>query len=100
MFDKKYQTRTVAFDVNLEIQMILWSMIDKWKEHGKELDYLQIFELSIVNINGKPVQKVIHHQEVPPLKEEKLFKVHQPMNCRLWVVDSEVAAVMMFPEEY
>lgn len=100
MFDKKYTTRGVANDISLDIQLILWSMIDTWKAQRKELDYLQVFELSIATVNSKPVQKVIHRQEVPPLREETMFKVNQPINGRIWVVDSSEEAVMMLPEEY
>jgi len=100
VFDKKYQTRGVAAEVNLDIQLILWSMIDTWKAQKKELDYLQVFELSIERINGKPIQKVVHRQEVPPRKEEMMFRVVEPMNGRLWVVDGGEGAVMMKPDEY
>lgn len=99
MFEKRYQTRSVATTVHRDIQLMLWSMIDDWKENN-QLDYLQVFELSIESIDGKLVQKIIHRQEVPPITEERKFNVVEPMIGRLWVVDSDEGAVMMYPEEY
>lgn len=100
MFEKRFTTSTVATEIPLDIQLLIYSMIDTWKAQKQELDYLQVFELSIANVNGQPVQKIIHRQEVPPRKTEALFKVDTPINERLWVVDSSEGAVMMYPEEY
>lgn len=100
MFNNKYTTKTIASEVNLDIQLILWSMIDTWKAQDKKLDYLQVFELSIEHINGKPVQRVVHHQEIPALKHEMLFRVLEPVDATIWVVDDVEGAVMMYPEEY
>ena len=47
MFDKRYSTRGIADDVDIGIQLMLWSMIDEWKSKGKKLDYLQVFDLSM-----------------------------------------------------
>lgn len=40
-------------------------MIDKRKETGIEVDYLQVFELSIVRKDDILLQKVVHRQECP-----------------------------------
>lgn len=63
---KRYATRGIATEVGLDIQLTLWSMIDKRKKTGIEVDYLQVFELSINSKGGISVQKVIHRQECPP----------------------------------
>lgn len=103
MFDKRYSTNTVATEVDLDIQMILWSMIDAWKSQGKELDYLQVFDLSLECTFGRMFLKIEHHQEVPELKEVAYFRVYQPINTTIWIVnngDDEGNAVMMYPSEY
>ena len=58
---KRYMTRAVSEAIDIEIQKLLWDLIDKQKAHALELDYLQVFELS--NKDGK--QYVIHRQEIP-----------------------------------
>ncbi|MEF2820807.1 MAG: DUF960 family protein [Clostridium sp.] len=44
--DNRYVTRGVNDEVDIRIQMIIWSMIDNLKGKGNvELDYLQVFKL-------------------------------------------------------
>lgn len=48
MFDvPRYTTRNVAEKVGLELQLALWAAIDLRVQQGQELDYLQVFELSV-----------------------------------------------------
>lgn len=103
MFDKKYSTSTVAAQIDLDIQLLLWKLIDDLKIRGYEMDYLQVFELYIIETRHGPLQKVIHRQEVPARKHEMMFAVEKPINSRLWIVDNgdeEGNAVMMYPSEY
>lgn len=50
-------TRGIANEVGLDIQLTLWTIIDKRKETGIEVDYLQVFELSVNSKDGVSVQK-------------------------------------------
>ncbi|EEH99699.1 hypothetical protein CSBG_03325 [Clostridium sp. 7_2_43FAA] len=44
--DNRYVTRGVNEEVDVRLQLIMWSMIDKLKDEGNvELDYLQIFRI-------------------------------------------------------
>ncbi|ENZ00229.1 hypothetical protein HMPREF1092_02744 [Clostridium thermobutyricum] len=47
MFKKesRYITRGVNEKLDLRLQLILWNIIDKLNEEGKELDYLQVFRI-------------------------------------------------------
>lgn len=48
MFKKnnRYVTRGVNEKVDIRLQLIMWSMIDKLKDKGNvELDYLQVFRI-------------------------------------------------------
>ena len=51
MFKKesRYITRGANEKLDLRLQLILWSMIDKLNEEGKELDYLQVFKVRKCN---------------------------------------------------
>ena len=101
LFNKRYSTRTIAEAIDLDIQLCLWGLIDKWKKQNSELDYLQVFELSIVQVNDNSIQKIVHWQEQPAIKQEAYFQVCKPIEERLWVVaNDEENAVLMFPEEY
>jgi hypothetical protein len=59
-YRKKYATRGIATEIGLDTQMILWAMLDKRKAKGIQVDYLQVFELSIARKDGVLVQKVLH----------------------------------------
>ena len=64
MFKKnnRYVTRGVNEEIDIRLQLIIWSMIDKLNDEGNvELDYLQVFKLR------KEENKVVinQSQEVP-----------------------------------
>jgi len=101
MFDKnteRYMTRAIAEELHPEIAVLLWRLIEARKAQKVELDYLQIFELSISN--GK--QAIIHRQETPerqgfwilPLKET------EPITKTIWCIDNSESQIMLFPEDY
>ena len=97
---KRYATKGVANEIALDIQLVLWSLIDARKKTGK-IDYLQIFELTIENRNGIKVQKIIHRQEVPPIKDEYMVNIAEPIDTKIWVIDSDSQyCTMMYPFEY
>ncbi len=98
---KKCATRGIATEVGLDIQMLLWVMIDKRKKKGVQVDYLQVFELSIARKDGVVFQKVIHKQECPPTSDSYyLPMIETPMNITIWAMDSEEYCMMLLPEEY
>ena len=72
MFKKenRYVTRGINAEVDLAIQIVLWNMIDELKSKGDiKIDYLQVFEIEKV----EEIIKIVHSQEVPPLKPRELF---------------------------
>ena len=49
MFDRdRYLTREVSNEIPLEIQILLWSMIDGL---NVKKDYLQVFEIDPIGVN-------------------------------------------------
>ena len=111
MFDKKgviimfnsdkYATRAIASEVSLDLQMALWSMIERRKQKGKEVDYLQLFVLSTAEVDGQVVQRIVHKQEVPKMTDTYYLKdIIQPMNTKIWIMDNIEYCTMMFPEDY
>lgn len=60
--DNRYVTRGVNEEVDIRLQLIIWSMIEKLKDKGNvEVDYFQILKIR------KEVNKIVinQNQEVP-----------------------------------
>jgi len=96
--NKRYMTTTIDETVHAEIQMILWSLIDEQAKAGKELDYLQVFELEVTE--GR--QRIVHRQEVPERKREWIYTLQYttPIDQTIWCIDSEEYQMMLLPNEY
>jgi hypothetical protein len=98
---RRYATRGVMSEIGIDIQFILWALIDKQKSKRLELDYLQIFELSIESKNEFHIQKIIHRQERPETKNIYYFPdISTPLNIKVWAIDSEEYCMMLLPDEY
>jgi hypothetical protein len=81
-------------EVPLGLQIFLWQCVDSIQV---EADYLQIFRLSI----AKGGQKIIHEQECPPYKKEYLFApLFPPVEAKIYVINDEAHATMLFAYEY
>jgi len=101
MFDKQYSTQEVAETLGLDIQMILWSMIDKWKREGVTVDYLQVYELSVECACGEVYQKIYHHQEIPKKNEVFYYKnIENPITAKIFIIDEDGSGVILFAHEY
>lgn len=87
-------TRAINETVHAEIQMILWRLIDEQGNEGMELDYLQVFELTVTD--GR--QRIVHRQEEPERKREWLYTLQYttPIEQTIWCIDS----VMLLPSDY
>ena len=98
--DNRYVTRGVNDEVDIRLQLIMWSMIDKLKdEESVELDYLQVFKLR------KQGNKIIinQSQEVPEYSytyEIELEDIQIDDEIKLYVIDSGEYSTMLFPSEY
>lgn len=96
--EKRYISRQANGIVSIEIQILMWNMIDELKSK-MELDYLQIFRLK------KKEDRLIveHEQEVPPYKEQyELKKSYMPIehDVKIYVIDSTDYSTMILAEEY
>ena len=101
LVSQRYATRGIVNKIDILLQMYLWQLIEKRKQENEEIDYLQIFELSVEKEAGKSVQKILHRQEEPEYKcEHYLNSISEPITCKIWVIDSGEYWTMLFPEEY
>ena len=102
MFKKnnRYVTRGVNDEVDIRLQLIMWSMIDKLNDEGNvELDYLQVFK-----IRKKDSKVVINQsQEVPEYSctyEIEIEDVQIDDKIKVYVIDSGEYSIMLFTGEY
>ncbi len=96
MFAKdRYLTRGVSNEIPLEIQLLLWSMIEDVKV---KKDYLQVFEIEPIKDN---LLRIEHRQEVPKYKKEIVVR-NTGINSKvkLFVIDDGEYSTMMLSKEY
>jgi hypothetical protein len=102
MFKKnnRYVTRGVNTEVDIRLQLIMWSMIDNLNEKGNiEVDYLQVFKLR----KEGDSMVIEHSQEEPEYKEVyslELDDVEIDSKIKIYVIDSGEYSTMLLPEEY
>ncbi|WWU64757.1 DUF960 family protein [Clostridium baratii] len=97
--DSRYMTRGANEKLDLRLQLILWNMIDKLNEEGKELDYLQVFRIR----KGEEGVVIEHSQEVPEYKEKYVLTLEDieiEGTIKVFVIDDDVYSTMMLAEEY
>lgn len=97
MFKKenRYMTRELAEEIPLEINILIWNLIDSLTI---EKDYLQIFELNPI---GNGIVEIIHKQEVP--KYESCIYINNDdikNNLKIYVIDSVKYSTLMFSYQY
>ena len=98
--NNRYVTISVNEKVDIRLQLIMWSMIDKLKdEESVELDYLQVFKLR------KEGNKIVinQSQEVPEYSctyEIEIEDVQIDDEIKVYVIDSGEYSTMLFPSEY
>ena len=98
--NKRYVTSGVNEEIDIRLQLMIWSMIDNIKDKGNiEVDYLQIFKVS------KEENKIIinQSQEVPEYSckyEIEIKDIQINNEIKLYVIDSGEYSTMLFPYEY
>ena len=98
--DNRYVTRGVNEKVDIRLQLMIWSMLDKLKDEGNvELDYLQVFKIR------KEGNKVVinQSQEVPEYSctyEIELEDIQIEDEIKGYVIDSGEYSTMLFSSEY
>ncbi len=102
MFDsKRYMTNGVLQGIPVEIQMIIWSMVDELKNKVEAVDHLQVFELAAKYDNtGKPEQLIKHSQEQPPYKAEVTINCGAITKEKIYVIDDQTHSTMLLASEY
>lgn len=101
MFDNdRYITKGIDTKIPIELQLFLWNCIDILKEQRKELDYLQVFELTKQIVDDVFYQKIEHRQEVPEYKQTYKIVDKEIVEAKIFVIDNGSYSTMMIAEEY
>ena len=96
---KKYVSRQANEIVPIEIQILMWRMIDELKEKIK-VDYLQIFKISQQDDKSISIE---HKQEIPGYENKivlELEGIEIKAIIKIYVIDSVEYSTMILAEEY
>ena len=101
MFERekhRYATRQISSNVSVEIQTLLWRVIDRRRNNQEPLDYLQVFHLQ----RSGDMQRILNKQEQPLMEmvAQLELKDSQPIDTTIWVIDDGSHCIMLFPNEY
>ncbi|NEY18574.1 DUF960 domain-containing protein [Bacillus ginsengihumi] len=95
----RYVTRAINVELNIEIQVLLWELLDSIAIKRKDtMDYLQLFE---IKSDGNNV-KIINQQEQPAIKQEIIIEqgVLSIKDITVWIIDESDKQIMLFPSDY
>ena len=99
----RYITRGVSEHLSLDLQILLWHMIEE-RENPPQTDYLHIFRLQ----EDENILSITHEQEQPPYKLEYHYtnyvKNQNALPKKVYVIREDDVDdfyyVMLLPEEY
>ena len=98
--DKKYITIGIKEQIGIDIQLFMWNEIEKRINLKKELDYLQVFNISIID-KDKGIVKIEHTQEVPEYKKTSIIKSKEIRNnLKVFVILESEFSTMLLASEY
>ncbi|MCI9258735.1 MAG: DUF960 domain-containing protein [Romboutsia sp.] len=98
--DKKYMTIGIKEEIGIDIQLFMWNEIEKRINLKKELDYLQVFNISIID-KDKGIVKIEHTQEIPEYKKTSIIKSKEVRNnLKVFVILEAEYATMLLASEY
>ena len=98
--ENKFITIGVKENISLDIQLFLWNEIEKRINSKEQVDYLQIFNLTIIDeVLG--IVEIEHTQEVPEYRNISIIKSKGVrINLKVYVIIESEYATMMLASEY
>lgn len=100
----KYMTRGVQSQISLDLQLMMWRMIEELKDKEISMDYLQVFKLTRITKDNSVLQQVKHEQEIPFYVTTITVAVDEAVDTRLFVIslqdenDREYSTMMLAEE--
>lgn len=101
MFDNpRYITKGFQHAIPLETQLILFYLLDSTK-NTRELDYLQVFDLTVQTLNhNRNLQKIVHSQEQPKWSRTVYYPVKDFVTTKVFVIDDGDHHTFLLADEY
>ena len=102
MFNKnnRYMTRGIKETLDISLQIMLWQIIDDFKDTKEiELDYLQVFKIR----RNKNELIIEHTQEAPEYKKIYTFNKSSSLveeDLKIFIIDENDYNIMLLAEEY
>lgn len=97
---ERYMTRGIQANIPLEIQLFLWEFQTEIRKNNKEIDYLQIYDLTI----EEEQQKIKHTSEEPEYEKEYVIQVEEPITAKIFIIEDDYGdkfvETMLLAEEY
>ena len=91
--NQRYITKGVQMEIPLELQLFMWSCIDRMPEPK---DYLQIFIFESFGI----LQKIVHTSEQPEYRMNYFIPYSKPITAKVYIIDSDEYSTTLLAEEY
>lgn len=95
--NQKYITRGIQSTLPIEIQLLLWNMIDSMKVTKK--DYLQVFKFKIINKDENLIE-IQHSQEKPKYINSINIVMSINESFTIFCIDDITHSTMLLAEEY
>ena len=95
----RYISNGINTEIELFLQLLMWEMVDEMQVEQK--NYLQVFKLEPILVNGDMVQEITHTQEQPRYEKRiVLNKLTKPVKAKIFVIDSDTYSTMLLASEY
>ena len=98
--ENKFITIGVKENISLDIQLFMWNEIEKRINSKEQVDYLQIFNLTIIDeVLG--IVEIEYTQEIPEYRNISIIKSKGVrINLKIYVIIESEYATMMLASEY
>lgn len=98
--ENKFITIGVKENISIDIQLFMWNEIEKRINSKEQVDYLQIFNLTIIDeVLG--IVEIEHTQEIPEYRNISIIKSKGVrINLKIYVIIESEYATMMLASEY
>lgn len=98
--ENKFITIGAKENISLDIQLFMWNEIEKRINSKEQVDYLQIFNLTIIDeVLG--IVEIEHTQEIPEYRNISIIKSKGVrINLKIYVIIESEYATMMLASEY
>ncbi|HBF8686549.1 DUF960 domain-containing protein [Clostridioides difficile] len=98
--ENKFMTIGVKENVSLDIQLFMWNEIEERINSKEQIDYLQVFNLSIID-KELGIVKIDHSQGAPEYKKSSVIKSRGiKSNLKVFVIFEADYATMLLASEY